>query len=50
MTAHYPLKQMINGNVTLGFDPKIGDKAHVLYYSDIKPCTVIKRTKKFIET
>ena len=48
MTAHYPLKDMTNGNVTLGFDPQIGDKAHVLYYSDIKPCTVIKRTKKFV--
>ena len=35
-------------NVTLGFDPQIGDKAHVLYYSDIHPCTVIKRTKKFV--
>ena len=39
---------MLNGNVTLNFDPQVGDKAHVLYYSDIKPCTVIKRTKKFV--
>ena len=48
MTAHYPHKQMINGNVTLGLDPKVGDHAHVLYYSDIHPCTVVKRTKKFV--
>ena len=40
--------QMTNGNVTLGLDPQIGDKAHVLYFSDIHPCTVIKRTKKFV--
>ena len=39
---------MENGDVTLGFNPQIGDKAHVLYYSDIHPCTVIKRTKKFV--
>ena len=39
---------MTNGNVTLGLDPQIADKAHVLYYSDIHPCTVIKRTKKFV--
>ena len=39
---------MENENVTLGFDPQIGDKAHVLYYSDIHPCTVIKRTEKFV--
>ena len=38
---------MENGDVTLGFNPQIGDKAHVLYYSDIHPCTVIKRTKKY---
>ncbi len=48
MTAHNPIKKMLNGNVTLNFDPQVGDKAHVLYYSDIKPCTVIKRTKKFV--
>ena len=48
MTAHNPHKQMINGNVTLGLDPKVGDHAHVLYYSDIHPCTVVKRTKKFV--
>ena len=39
---------MENENVTLGFDPQIGDKAYVLYYADIHPCTVIKRTKKFV--
>ena len=39
---------MTNGNVTLGFDPQVGDKAQVIYYSDVKPCTVIKRTKKFV--
>ena len=48
MTAHNPLKQMINGNVTLGLDPQVGDHAHVLYYSDIHPCTGVKRTKKFV--
>ena len=48
MTAHYPLNDMTNGNVTVGFDPQIGDQAAVYYYSDVKPCTVIKRTKKFV--
>ena len=36
------------GNVTHGFDPKVGDQAAVYYYSDVKPCTVIKRTRKFV--
>ena len=35
-------------NVTHNFDPQIGDKAAVYYYSDVHPCTVIKRTKKFV--
>ena len=47
-TLHFLAKQMTNGNVTLGLDPQIGDQAHILYYSDIHPCTVIKRTKKFV--
>ena len=38
---------MTNGNVTLGFDPQVGDQAQVIYYSDVHPCTVVKRTKKF---
>ena len=39
---------MENGDVTLGFNPQIGDKAHVLYYSDIHPCTDNKTTKQFV--
>ena len=30
------------------FDPQIGDQAAVCYFSDVQPCTVIKRTKKFV--
>ena len=36
------------GNVTHGFDPQVGDQGAVYYYSDVHPCTVIKRTKKFV--
>ena len=36
------------GNVTHNFNPKVGDQAAVYYYSDVHPCTVIKRTKKFV--
>ena len=39
---------MTNGNVTLGFDPQVGDQAQVIYYYDDHPCTVVKRTKKFV--
>ena len=36
------------GNVTHNFNPKVGDQAAGYYYSDVHPCTVIKRTKKFV--
>ena len=35
-------------NVTQNFNPEIGDKAAVYYFTDVQPCTVIKRTKKFV--
>lgn len=31
----------------IDFDPQVGDRVHVCYYSDIKAATVIKRTAKF---
>ena len=35
-------------NVTHNFNPEVGDKAAVYYFTDVQPCTVIKRTKKFV--
>ena len=30
------------------WEPKVGDHAAIRYYSDVVPCTVIKRTAKFV--
>ena len=30
------------------WSPKVGDHAAIRYYTDIRPCTVIKRTAKFL--
>ena len=34
--------------MTNKWNPEVGDKAAVCHYSDIEPCTVIRRTEKFV--
>ena len=34
--------------MTNKWNPEVGDKAAVCYWSDVEPCTVIKRTEKFV--
>ena len=30
------------------FNPQVGDRANVRYHTDVRPCTVIKRTAKTV--
>jgi hypothetical protein len=40
---HYPTKIMTND-----FNPQIGDRCHWQLWTDVEPCTVIKRTAKTV--
>ena len=34
--------------VVTTFNPQVGDRTHIRYYSDVQPCTVVARTPKTV--